>query len=826
MTEPTNIDSIRYFGNYLILGEIARGGMGVVYLAQQTNLNREVALKLVRAGNLASPRELQLFQHEAEAAAALSHPNIVRIYETGTHEGQPFVAMELIEGESLAQQLVSGSWQPDTVGQRRRQRCAAELIACLASAVQHAHERGVIHRDLKPDNVLMNVSGQPVLADFGLARLTESNTGLTQTGQVIGTAAYMSPEQASGRVREITTATDVYALGAVFHELLTGQPPFAGASVAEILNKVLHDELRPLSSTGATLDRDLETICLKCLEKEPARRYATACALRADLERWLRGEIILARPTTLAERFKKWVRRHPAISILAAVLCVGATISAGAITWQWQRAERGWAEVRKANTRLLLQRAEEQFERNESSAALATLARAVRDDPRNRLTEERLVNALRARRFLIPLSMAKAGPTNGFDLSMSSQALARRSQRGTISADASSATNIIVSGQPIADESFTLAPPRAAVIRHVSLSPDARLLAAAVSEVGVCIWDLRSRTLVATLPHPIAASVVEFDPLTPVLITGADDGKLRWWDWRQHELIREIVAHRAPINALCFTTNGMFFSAGEDGVLKATSVGQAQPAAEPVWLTNAIDQLSLGPSHQLAVRMRGNFVRHFSLPRFPSPPDRALFNPALADHSRPSLQAIESVLGLAATNFHTQPITFTNLAPNGRFVVTASMDGSARVWDARTRQPATPPMVHAATVNHARFSPGGQRIATSTADQRVRVWDAMTGLALTDSLITKGFVFSVRFSADGREIIASNGQSWPIHQSTTSGNLDWLPTLAEALAGQRLSVAGVTESIPHEQAAAFCRQLSDEPAKPSPAWLQALLPQP
>lgn len=824
MAEPTNIDSIRYFGNYLILGEIAHGGMGVVYLAQQANLNRDVALKLIRAGSLASPRELQLFQHEAEAAAALSHPNIVRVYETGTHEGQPFVAMEFIEGESLAQQIANGRWTADAGGPKSRDRRVAQLIALLASAVQHAHERGVIHRDLKPANVLINSSGQPFLADFGLAKLAGSNAGLTQTGQVIGTVAYMAPEQAAGRVRDITIATDVYGLGAILHELLSGAPPFTGENLADLLRQVISNDPGLLSSKAAPLDPDLETICLKCLEKEPARRYPTAAALQDDLERWLRGEPILARRITPAERVWKWVRRHPAISVLLATIVIGGLASAGTILWQWRRAEQGWSAVRQANIRLLLQRAEECFTKDDSSAAFATLARALRDDPRNRIVEERLVNALRIRRFLVPIANA----STPFDLSGNPQTLARRSQRGSVVADASNGTNIVITGQPFSDGPFTLVPPTIGIIRHVTVSPDTHWVGAAVSDVGVCVWDVRSRKLMGTFPHPAGATVVEFDPAAFLIATGADDGVVRLWELRQSKPIGIISAHRGPINALCFTDDGrVLFSAGEDGVIRAHYPGRAKVAAEPEQAGVAIDGLAVGQGNVLSARLRGNLVRYYAWPEFPSLRELSTVDPSLVDGGRPSLLPIDSVLGVAATNFHTQEITFTNLSPDGRFVVTSSMDGSVRVWDVRTRQPVTPPMAHGSTVNHARFSPDGRRIATSTAEQRVRVWDAATGIALTDAMETQGDVFSVRFSENGTDVIASNGQRWTIHHGEQPAQFEWLPRLAEAIAGQRLSSAGVTEPVLHEEVAEFFRQLSaGRSSGPLSDWLRTLLPIP
>ncbi|HMO66227.1 MAG TPA: serine/threonine-protein kinase, partial [Verrucomicrobiota bacterium] len=329
---------LRYFGDYELLEEIARGGMGVVFKARQVSLNRLVALKLISAGALATADLVKRFKAEAEAAAALSHPHIVPIHEIGEHGGQHYFSMGLVEGPNLKERL---SGRPLPVEE------AAALAATLARAVHHAHQRGVLHRDLKPGNVLLDPEGRPHLTDFGLAKLVQKDSTLTHTHAVMGTPAYMAPEQARGETREVTTAADVYGLGAVLYETLTGSPPFAGGTSVETIRQVLDQEPRRPSVFNPKVDRDLETICLKCLEKEPGRRFASAVALAEDLDRWLRHEPIRARPITTPERVKKWVRRRPAIAALGALslvslvaLAVGSTIAA------W-RIQQGREELRQ-----------------------------------------------------------------------------------------------------------------------------------------------------------------------------------------------------------------------------------------------------------------------------------------------------------------------------------------------------------------------------------------------------------------------------------------------------------------------------------------------
>jgi tRNA A-37 threonylcarbamoyl transferase component Bud32 len=295
---------LRYFGDYELLEEIARGGMGVVYKARQVSLRREVALKMILAGQLASTEEVQRFRREAEAAANLDHTNIVPIYEVGTHEGQHYFSMKLIKGGNLAsQQLPHGAQK------------TAEILAIVARAVHHAHQRGILHRDLKPGNILLDAQGQPYVTDFGLAKPVASDVQHTRTGSIVGTPSYMPPEQARSE-KMLTTAVDVYSLGAILYELLTGQPPFRAETPLDTVLQVLDRDPERPRTLNPRIDRDLETICMKCLEKEPGKRYRSAEALAEDLEHWLHGEPIRARPSTALERVTKWVQRKQATTAL------------------------------------------------------------------------------------------------------------------------------------------------------------------------------------------------------------------------------------------------------------------------------------------------------------------------------------------------------------------------------------------------------------------------------------------------------------------------------------------------------------------------------
>lgn len=421
---------IRYFGDYELLEEIARGGMGVVYKALQKSLNRLVAVKMVLSGRLASPADVQRFRQEAEAAAGLDHPHIVPIYEIGEHEGQHYFSMKLVEGTSLRAAV------PEL---RREPRQAVQLLATIARAVHHAHQRGVLHRDLKPGNVLLDRDGEPHVTDFGLAKRIEAEGELTRTGDIVGTPNYMAPEQA-GAHRQLTTAVDVYSLGAILYELLAGRPPFQSDTVMDTLMKVRAEEPVRLQVHNPSVDRDLETICLKCLEKASEKRYDSAAALADELDRWRRGEPIEARRASTRERVLKWTRRRPAAAALIGVsvasalgfvmlMAIGrvrienaldAAVQAQIDTTnalakaqleearavaarnealaEKRRAERSAREARSATSRLQVQRVSESLEHGDHAAALQWSVEALQAD--NDLPGRDLVHRIRIAKVL------------------------------------------------------------------------------------------------------------------------------------------------------------------------------------------------------------------------------------------------------------------------------------------------------------------------------------------------------------------------------------------------------------------------------------------
>jgi predicted Ser/Thr protein kinase len=373
---------LRYFGDYEIIRELGKGGMGVVYQARQISLNRPVALKMIRAATLASEDEQRRFHNEAEAVAALDHPHIVPILEVGNHDGQRYFSMKLIGGPSLDTTLAEYANDP---------RAAARLVKTAAEAVHHAHQRGILHRDLKPANILLDDRSEPHVTDFGLAKRMEGDSELTHSGAIMGTPAYMAPEQASGRRGAVTIASDVYGLGAILYATLTGRAPFGADSVEEILGQVRDSVPVSPSKLSPRSPRDLEVICLKCLEKNSERRYSSAQALAEDLGRYLSGEPILARPVGRAQRAWMWCRRNRKITSLVALLVASMVLgTVGSVRF----ALRARDESQRAKKAAGL--ADRETERAKEQTELAN--ERLRDVERAQ-ADERVQAELNARRF-------------------------------------------------------------------------------------------------------------------------------------------------------------------------------------------------------------------------------------------------------------------------------------------------------------------------------------------------------------------------------------------------------------------------------------------
>jgi hypothetical protein len=593
---PTGLHS-RFFGDYEILHEISRGGMGVVYRARQLSLKRVVALKMIQSSHLLSPEARLRFSMEVAAAAQLNHPHIVSLYESGEFKGTHFFTMRLVEGGNLAQHIKAArpGGGPAPICERpplASTAAVASLLIKTARAVHHAHQRGILHRDLKPSNILIDPQGEPHVADFGLAKMLAQESAATFTESVLGSPNYMAPEQAAGRRCELTTATDVYGLGAVLYEALTGTPPFQAATPVETIRKVLDEEPSPPRKLKPGLDADLETICLKCLQKMPAARYGTAEELAADLERWLKGLPIRARPIGLLGAAWRWSRRHPAVAVLSAALVVALAaivIGSGAAAVRIHRAElKATANLRESllgQTRML-RLGGEMGQRTEGLRLLRE-ASALGGPPEFR---KRLRDELLGTLALTDLPFAGQPQLRGGSLDPAFTAFDPFFERHAFVLDSS---NIVVrrvtDGQELSR--FEAGPSR--VTRLEQFSHDGRFLGVRHPD-GISIWDTDTGELRLATNGP--ARVFAFAPRKPLLALEEWGCQISLRELPGGQEVRRIVADpedptgkRRGWTALVFSADGRYLAAAraQGNTIELFEVATGQPTrtlsnSEPV----------------------------------------------------------------------------------------------------------------------------------------------------------------------------------------------------------------------------------------------------
>ncbi len=679
---------------YEIEAELGQGGMGIVFRARQVRLNRLVAVKMIRADHAITPEQRVRFGVEGETVARLHHPNVVQIHEVGVQQERPYLVLEFVAGGTL-QARCSGRPQPA--------RLAARLVEPLAQAIEHAHQQGIVHRDLKPANVLLAGGPDtpleqclPKITDFGLARLLDTDLRLTQTGAVAGTPSYMAPEQARPGAQAVGPAADVYALGVILYELLTGRPPFLAATALEVLRQVVEsDPLRP-SRLVPRVPRDLETICLKCLRKEPGQRYASAGALAEDLRRFLEGKSVRARPVGTLERAARWCRRNPALAAVTAGCVLALGLGSAGVFWKWREAEtekRNAVGARNESQRLLAEMRLDKgiglAEQGEVSEGLLWMLEALKSVPEKTPDLERVIRTNLAAWMG---QTHRLGQLVGHPNSVRSCVFTADGKHLITGSHAGLRFWDPVTGSPLGSPLAVRADGALAV------SPDGQMLTLADNVLlKVQRWDVQTRKPIGPpLPHPGPVWTIAFTPDGKQFATGCVDGTVRLWDARSGELVSDVFKHKGLVLfALQFSP---------DGKTLAVGTGQwdvAVPGAVRLWNLATGKQMAGSLHHGCAVE-------------------------CLA------------------------------YSPDGARLLTGSWDQTAQLWDVTTRQRLGKPLRHPHYVRAVRFAPDGRTFVTSGYDGIVRWWDSQGSQLI--GLPSRGLaVFNLAFSPDGKQLAVASG---------------------------------------------------------------------
>lgn len=745
-------------GDYLLLDEIARGGMGVVYRARQITLGRIVAVKMLLPG-LSSPEYLRRFRAEASAAAGLQHPHIVAIHEVGAWQGQQFLVMDYVEGQNLARVIADIGFR---ISDFRR---SARWMKAISEAVHYAHEHGILHRDLKPSNVLIDKLNQPWVTDFGLAKRFEDDSHLTLSGQVLGSPSYMPPEQAEAQRGRVSRRSDVYGLGATLYHVLTGRAPFQGETPTEVLRQVLNQEPVAPRLLNPGIPRDLETICLKCLEKEPARRYATSQRVADELGRFLEDRPIAARPISTAEKVWRWGRRKPAVAALAVGLIGSLGLGIAGVLWQWWRAE------------ISLERSE-----RERYTANVALVRNLLQQKKFQDAHELLADPSLARfrgwewgwllrlchRDLMTFSHLGVGNTSAFlpvDNKLATAGLHNELRIWDL--ETGQLQRVIQSEQGI---------------RWPVFSPDQRRLVTITWGEPACVWEVAQGRILFRLKESSPRRQACFSPDGKIIATGDSDGKVRLFDAATGVFLGRSQSYGAAEVIPAFSSDGRFiaFAGGElemDSAAMDTSIRIWELASDRVTVLgnhgSSVTRLAFSPDGRLLASAGWEDLKLWEcatqreIPRLERPkgilrvfglafsPDGRKLAAAGLLGTTPWAQIFDVTSGAALMSLdgHSQYVLSIAFSPDGSRIATSSNDGTTKVWPGAGLSNTSSLEGHDAPVWAVSCSGDGRRLATGSLDQTVKIWDFATR-ALLNSLPVGFPVVSLALNHDGTKVIS------------------------------------------------------------------------
>jgi WD40 repeat protein/serine/threonine protein kinase len=717
---------LRSFGDYEILAEIARGGMGVVYKARQKSLDRVVALKMILAAQFASKSFISRFRVEAAAAASLQHPNIVRIHEVGLYEGQHFFSMDYIAGQNLTQ----------LVGNRPLSaRQAARYIKITAEAIHYAHEQGILHRDLQPSNILIDsATGLPHVTDFGLAKRLDGETNLTVAGQLLGSPQFMPPEQASGRDGKIGRPSDVYGLGAVLFYLLTARALFQAESMQEVVRQVADTEPVSPRLLNPAVPHDLETICLKCLEKEPARRYQTARELASDLDHFLRDEPIVARPVTRLEGVWRWSRRKPVVaslSVATALLVIAVGIGSPVAAWRINQARQQF----KLNViRQYVSNGTRLANEGDLFESLLWYAEALRLDAGDPKREEphriRIASVLRQCPKLLQVF---SHGTMLYDAEFSSDG----ERLVTASDDHTARVWDVTTGAQL------LALKHDGSVSHATFNFDGSRILTSSEDKTARLWDARTGAQLQSLVHQDKVWSGCFSSDGHLLATACQDKTAQLWDAATGQRVHEPLMHEAVVVQVTFSPDGRFLGATTAGGTAAIwDVATGEKLFQPAHTAN-LKAVAFSPDSQRLLTADGSNLHVWNSDdgKFTNASYSPLQSPTLDLSFGPDGRSIiaagedgaarvwDAASGqplFQSTIQHAGPITGVSISGDGRRFATAGNDSVVRLWKTHTGQPLSPPLKFILVASHVDFNPDGRRVLGRSCDQAARVWDMAT----------------------------------------------------------------------------------------------------